>query len=350
MFGGVPLFTNKRLSVSDSQKIQRATKAQVYAQIEIDLTAAIAALPVTNSQKGRATKYAAQALLGKVYLYQDKFTEAAAMLENVVNGPFSLVSNYGNIFLHAGENGSESVFEVQYSNLSPFYDWSNPGRGQGNLAVQICGIRNLTGTSPYASGWSTNLPTANLAAAFAAGDTRKAVTVLDIEAYKTANAGMNITYTVAPYKNTGLYNQKYLPRVGGPNPNDAETSGQVELNYRNNYRAIRYADVLLMAAEANNRMASPNDVKALDYLNRVRDRAFGDILHRSTATGTALKTAIWDERRLELGMEGQRFFDLVRTGQAASKITGWVANKNEVFPIPQAEVDISGLTQNPGYN
>ena len=343
MFGGVPLFTDKRLSVGDSKKFQRATKAQVYAQIEIDLTAAIAALPLTNSQQGRATKYAAQALLGKVYLYQDKFTEAAAMLENVVNGPFSLVTNYGNIFLQAGENGSESVFEVQYSNASPFYDWSNPGRGQGNLAVQICGIRNLTGTSPYASGWSTNLPTANLAAAFAAGDTRKAVTVLDIEAYKTANAGMNITYTVAPYKNTGLYNQKYLPRVG-------QTSGQVELNYLNNYRAIRYADVLLMAAEANNRAAAPNDAKAQVYLNQVRARAFGDNLHNVNATGTALRTAIWDERRLELGMEGHRFFDLVRTGQAASKITGWLANKNEVFPIPQAEVDVSGLTQNPGYN
>jgi hypothetical protein len=342
MFGGVPLFTNKRLSVSDSQKFQRATKAQVYAQIEADLTAAIASLPVTNSQKGRVTKYAAQALLGKAYLYQDKFTEAAAMLENVI-GKFSLAANYESIFLEAGENGSESVFEVQYSNASPFYDWSNPGRGQGNLAVQICGIRNLTGSSPYNSGWSTNLPTANLAAAFAAGDTRKAVTVLDIEAYKTANAGMNITYTVAPYKNTGLYNQKYLPRVG-------QTSGQVELNYLNNYRAIRYADVLLMAAEANNRAAAPNDAKAQLYLNQVRARAFGDNLHNVSATGTSLRTAIWDERRLELGMEGQRFFDLVRTGQAASKITGWVANKNEVFPIPQAEVDISGLTQNPGYN
>jgi len=342
MFGGVPLFTDKRLSVGDSNKFQRATKAQVYAQIEADLTAAIAALPVTNAQKGRATKYAAQALLGKVYLYQDKFTESAAMLENVI-GKFSLAANYESIFLEAGENGSESVFEVQYSNASPFYDWSNPGRGQGNLAVQICGIRNLTGSSPYNSGWSTNLPTANLAAAFTAGDTRKTVTVLDIEAYKTANPGMNITYTVAPYKNTGLYNQKYLPRVG-------QTSGQVELNYLNNYRAIRYADVLLMAAEANNRAAAPNDAKAQLYLNQVRARAFGNNSNNVSATGTALRTAIWDERRLELGMEGHRFFDLVRTGQAASKITGWAANKNEVFPIPQAEVDISGLTQNPGYN
>jgi starch-binding outer membrane protein, SusD/RagB family len=208
--------------------------------------------------------------------------------------------------------------------------------------VQVCGIRNLTGNSPYGQGWSTNLPTANLAAAFTAGDKRKDVTMLDIEAYKTANPALNITYLVAPYKNTGLYNQKYLPRKG-------ETSGQVELNYLNNFRTIRYADVLLMAAEANNRAMAPNDVKALDYLNKVRQRAFGDALHNSTATGTALKQAIWDERRVELAMEGDRFFDLVRTGQAATKITGFQANKNELFPIPQQEIDISGLTQNPGY-
>ena len=276
-------------------------------------------------------------------LYQGKFDAAAAMLENVVNGPFSLVPNFADIFLQSGENGPESVFEIQYSNVSPFYDWSNPGRGQGNLAVQICGIRNLTGTSPYASGWSTNLPTKNLADAYAAGDSRKAVTVLDIEAYKTANPSFNITYTVAPYKNTGLYNQKYMPRLG-------ETSGQVELNYLNNFRTIRFADVLLMAAEANNRATTPNDAKAQIYLNRVRKRAFGDDLHNITATGTALRQAIWDERRLELAMEGDRFFDLVRTGQAASKITGFTVGKNELFPIPQQEVDISGLKQNPGYN
>ena len=342
MFGDVPLFVDKRLSVSDSKNYQRTPKAAVYTQIEKDLADAIAVLPITNIQKGRVTKYAAQALLGKVLLYQEKFTEAAAMLENVVNGPFSLVPNFGDIFLQAGENGTESVFEIQYSNASPFYDWSNPGRGQGNLAVQVCGIRNLTGNSPYGQGWSTNLPTANLAAAFAAGDKRKGVTVLDIEAYKTANPSFGITYLVAPYKNTGLYNQKYLPRKG-------ETSGQVELNYLNNFRTIRYADVLLMAAEANNRASAANDSKAQTYLNKVRQRAFGDMLHDISATGAALKQAIWDERRVELAMEGDRFFDLVRTGQAASKITGFVVGKNELFPIPQQEIDISGLTQNNGY-
>jgi starch-binding outer membrane protein, SusD/RagB family len=342
LFGDVPLFVDKRLGATDSKTFQRSPKADVYKQIELDITNAIAVLPITNVQKGRVTKYAAQALLGKVLLYQNKFDAAASALENVVKGPFSLVPDFGNIFLQSGENGTESVFEIQYSNSSPFYDWSNPGRGQGNLAVQVCGIRNLTGNSPYGQGWSTNLPTANLAAAFTAGDKRKDVTMLDIEAYKTANPALNITYLVAPYKNTGLYNQKYLPRKG-------ETSGQVELNYLNNFRTIRYADVLLMAAEANNRAMAPNDVKALDYLNKVRQRAFGDALHNSTATGTALKQAIWDERRVELAMEGDRFFDLVRTGQAATKITGFQANKNELFPIPQQEIDISGLTQNPGY-
>lgn len=342
MFGDVPLFVDKRLTASDSRKFIRASKADVYKQIEIDLNTAIGSLPPVNAQKGRVTRFAAQALLGKVLLYQEKFAEAALALESVVNGPFSLVGNFASIFLESGENGAESVFEIQYSNISPFYDWSNPGRGQGNLAVQMCGVRNLEGTSPYEKGWSANLPTQNLADAYAVGDQRKAVTILDIEAYKVANPSMNIKYLVAPYKNTGLYNQKYHPRKG-------QTSGQIELNYTNNYRTIRYADVLLMAAEANNRSTTPNDDKAREYLNRVRRRAFGDQLHDITSSGVTLRQAIWDERRLELAMEGDRFFDLVRTGQAASKISGFVANKNELFPIPQQEVDISGLTQNAGY-
>jgi hypothetical protein len=341
-FGDVPLFVEKRLNASDSRTLQRAPKAEVYKQIEADLTAAIAALPPTNPQKGRITKHAAQALLGKVYLYQNKFTEAATMLENVIAGPFSLVSEFGDIFLQNGENGPESIFEIQYSNLAPYFDWSNPGRGQGNLAVQVCGVRNITGSSPYAQGWSTNLPTKNLSDAYQAGDKRKAATILDIEAYKNANPQFNITYLTAPYKNTGLYNHKYHPRKG-------ETSGQIELNYLNNFRTIRLADVLLMAAEAYSRSSTPNTAKAQEYLNRVRRRAFGDNNHDINLTGQQLTQAIWDERRLELAMEGDRFFDLVRTGQATTKITGFVTGKHEVFPIPQDEIDISGLTQNPGY-
>ncbi len=345
LFGDVPLFTNKRLSLSDSKTLQRSTKADVYKQIELDLTNAISVLPAIQVQKGKITKYAAQALLGKVYLYQNKFDASAAMLENVINAnAFSLVSNFGSLFLESGENGTESIFEIQYSNNSPYYNWGGVTRGQGNHSVQQCGIRGLNGTStmPYAAGWSTNLPAQNLAAAYTSGDTRKNVTVLDIEAYKAANPSFNITYQVAPYKNTGLYNQKYLPRKG-------ETSGQVELNYANNYRTIRYADVLLMAAEANNKATVANDTKAKTYLNLVRRRAFGDNLHDITSSGTVLYQAILDERRLELAMEGERFFDLVRTRQAATKLNGFIAGKHEVFPIPQQEVDISGLKQNAGY-
>ena len=345
MFGDVPLFTEKRLGLSESKTLRRAPKVEVYKQIELDLTNAVSVLPAIQMQQGRATKYAAQALLGKVLLYQNKFDAAAAMLENVITpNAFNLVTNFGSIFLTPGENGTESVFEIQYSNTSPYYNWGGVTRGQGNHSVQQCGIRGLNGSTamPYAAGWSTNLPTVNLANAYTAGDKRKAVTVLDIEAYKAANPSFNITYQVAPYKNTGLYNQKYLPRKD-------ETSGQVELNYLNNFRTIRFADVLLMAAEANNRATAPNDVKAQSYLNRVRQRAFGDMLHNIAATGATLKQAIWDERRLEFAMEGDRFFDLVRTGQAAAKISGFVVGKNELFPIPQEEIDISGLAQNPNY-
>lgn len=345
MFGDVPLFTDKRLDLSSSGALTRTAKATVYQQITADLKNAISVLPAVQAQQGRITKYAAQALLGKIYLYQNKYDSAAMVLQNVIDAnAFSLVSNFASIFLTAGKNGPESVFEIQYSNASPYYQWSNVLQGQGNYAVQQCGIRGLNGTNgmPFAPGWSTNLPTQNLAAAYATGDQRKAVTVLDIEAYKAANPSFNVTYQIAPYKNTGLYNQKYLPRIG-------ETSGQPELNYSNNYRIIRYSDVLLMAAEAYNKAAAPSDVKAQTYLNLVRRRAFGDVLHDVTSTGTTLYTAILTERRLELAMEGDRFFDLVRTGQAGTVITNFKVGKNELFPIPSQEVLVSGLTQNNGY-
>jgi len=344
VFGDAVLFTHDRLVVSDFGSLQRSPKAEVYAQIELDLNTAIAALPAVNTQDGRINKYIAQALLGKILMYQEKFDEAASMLENVINGPYILVNDFDSMFLKEGENGSESILEVQYSNGKPYYNWGGVTRGQGNLAAQQCGVRGLVGSAdmPYAAGWSTTLPTQDLYDAYDNGDQRREATCFDIEAYKVNNPELGITYQVAPYKNTGFYNKKYLPRKG-------QTSGQIELNYENNHRIIRLSDVLLLAAEANNRASASNDTKAQGYLNRVRARAFGDDSHAITVTGDALKQAIWKERRLELAMEGDYFFDLVRTGQAASKIAGFVAGKNEVFPIPQREIDVSGLTQNSGY-
>ena len=335
-FGDVPLFTESRLTASDSGTLQRTSKSEVYAQIESDLQNAITALPNTQAQKGRVTKYTAQALLGKVYLYQDKFTEAANMLENVI-GVFSLVTNYEDQFLKSGENGPESVFEVQHSNESEWWDWGYTPQGtEGNFGVIHNGPRAFSGPT-YASGWSFNVPSSTLFTSFEDGDTRRDASILDIVAFAVETGA---TYAEG-YKHTGYFNNKYIPRAG-------ESGAQTELNYLTNYRAIRYADVLLMAAEANNR-GEISDSKAQTYLNLVRRRAFGDIAHDITAAGNTLTQAIWDERNFELSMEGHRFFDLVRTGQAASTIDGFITGKHEVFPIPQQEIDISNLTQNPGY-
>jgi len=336
-FGDVPLFTERRLTASDSRTLQRSPKAEVYLQIETDLLNAIAALPTTQVQKGRVTKFAAQALLGKVYLYQNKFSEAALMLENVI-GVFSLVNNYGDQFLRTGENGSESVFEVQHTNTSNWWDWGFTPQGtEGNFGIIHNGPRAFSGPD-FASGWSFNVPAKTLYDSYETGDKRRDASILDIVAFSTATGA---TYAEG-YKHSGYFNKKYIPRAG-------ESGAQTELNYLTNYRAIRYADVLLMAAEANNRSTTPNDVKARTYLNQVRARAFGDTNHNITASGSALTQAIWDERNFELAMEGHRFFDLVRTGQAATKISGFETGKHEVFPIPQQEIDISGLTQNPKY-
>ena len=341
MFGDVVLFTDGKLGLSDFDGLVRAPQADVYAQIETDLIDAIKVLSLSAPQKGRITKYAAQALLGKVYLYESKFDLAVPLLEEVVNGPFSLVSNFDDIFLLKGENGTESVYEIQYSNGSPYYNWSGQTRGQGNYAVQQGGVRGLNGSAdmPFNPGWSTNLPTQDLAAAYEVGDQRKDATCFDVAAYAANNPNLNVTFTVAPFKNTDLYNKKYLPRKG-------QTSGQIELNYENNQRIIRYSDVLLMAAEANLLASTGSASKAQTYLDLVRDRAFGDANHRVSVT----VQTVWKERRLELGMEGDRFFDLVRTGQA-SNVLGSRYNTvtKGLFPIPQREIDISGLSQNEGY-
>ena len=336
IFGDVPLFTDSRLTASDSNTLTRAPKASVYAQIEKDLKDAIAVLPAEKSTDGRATAFTSHALLGKVYLYQDKFTEAADILEPLI-GLYTLPSSLQSVFYNSGENGPESVFEVQHSKNSNWYDWGFPQGSEGSFAIIHHGPRGYNG-SVYASGWSFNVPTQDLYDSYDVTDTRRGVAILDIEAWAESTGA---EYSKG-YEHTGYFNHKYIPRAG-------LSGAQQELNYGINFRAIRYADVLLMAAEANSRKASPNETKAQNYLNQFRARAFGNSSKASSSTGATLTKEIWNERRLEFAMEGHRFFDLVRTGEAAAKITGFVAGKHEVFPIPQTEIDISGLTQNAGY-
>ncbi len=348
-WGDVPLFVDARLTADQSGTLTRSPQAEVYTQIETDLLNAIAVLP-NSSGPGRINKRTAQSLLGKVYLYQDKFSEAAQQLDQVINsGQYSLVPDFASIWLESGENNEESVFEVQHTNTSNWYDWGFYQGSEGNFGIIMNGPRGYVGTV-YSSGWSFNIPTKELRDAFP-NDNRKEATILDMNAWIASvgdqdGDGENDIQFIVGYvppdqfqkdPDSGAYfNHKYITRAG-------YTDAQPELNYSNNYRIIRYADVLLMAAEAYNR-GGLGDAIAQNYLNQVRQRAgLSDV----TSTGGALTTAIWEERRFELAFEGHRFFDLVRTGQAASKIDGFVTGKNEYFPINQ--IDASHLGQNPGY-
>jgi tetratricopeptide (TPR) repeat protein len=338
-FGPVPLKIDQRFKIGDEKTIPRSPVEDVYAQIEEDLIYAESVLPEIAVQIGRATKGAAQALLGKAYLYQKKYSEAADAFERIItDGNYTLVTDFSSIFENEGENGTESVFEVQYT------DVEGAGFGclqcsEGNVAVGFSGVRSYDGPL-FTSGFSFNVPVQDAVDAFGLGDLRKEVTVLDIVAWADSTGA---TYSTGN-EHTGYFNRKYIPRKRSEN-----AQGDLNLTNPNNYRAIRYADVLLMAAEANN--LNGNDAKAQDYLNLVRQRAFGDSNHDISLSGDALTDAIYEERRVELMGEGHRFFDLVRTGRAADEIEGFVSGKNDLFPIPLEEIEFSNgnWSQNPNY-
>lgn len=342
-FGGIPLKEDARFKLGDELIIPRASVEEVYASIEKDLLLAIADLNPVAPQVGRITKGAAQSLLGKVYLYHGatvpaKYADAAAMLDQVIgDGRYSLKegADYLNLFEESAENGTESVFEIQYT------DVEGAGFGclqcsEGNVAVGFSGPRSYEGPN-FTSGFSFNVPTKEAAAIFETGDNRKAVTILDM-------TDCGCTYTPG-YKDTGLFNKKYIPRLRRD-----EAAGDRNLTNPNNYRAIRYADVLLMAAEAFSR--SGNNAKGRQYVNEVIERAYGNTNNNlTTESGDALTNAILEERRKELFGEGHRFFDLVRTKTAKDNIDKFQENKNELFPIPLEEIRFSNdnWKQNPGY-
>jgi len=339
-FGDVPLVVDERIVFGDQFALDRTPASEIYTQIELDLIYASDNLSYTQSQEGRITKGAAQALLGKVYLYQEKFTDAADVLEDLIEmGPYDLVTDYSTIFEDDGENNIESVFEVQYTD-SEGAGFNCLQCSEGNVAVGFSGIRNYEGPD-FSSGFSFNVPVAEVYNAFDADDLRRDIAILDIDAWATQTGA---TYGTG-FEHTGYFNRKYIPRK-------RSTSAQSDLNLTNpnNYRAIRFADVLLMSAEALNR-GSISDSRAQLHLNRVRRRAFGDLLHDISTTGAALTEDIYKERRLELVGEGHRFFDLVRTGRAASEIDGFISGKHELFPIPDIEIQLTGnrWAQNPGY-
>ena len=339
--GGVNRIVDQRIIIGEQYDINRVGSiSAVYSLIEEDLKEAISNLPVVQSDVYKVTKGAAQALLGKVYLYHgtfddDKFADAASAFSDVIgSSQYSLKTgdDYLNLFETSAENGSESVFEIQYTGVEPA-GWNCIICSEGSYFPKFCGPRSPYDNSEFVTGWGFCLPSQELYDLYDEDDARRDVTIYDLRDQQDSySQGRD---------DTGLFNKKYIPRKAD------DRAGSDPLNFANNYRSIRYADVLLMAAEAD---AQSGGANAEAYLNQVRARAYGDNSHDYTAAEGDILEAIYSERRKELAGEGHRFFDLVRTGQAAAAIPGFTANKNEVFPIPLIELELANAVERWGQN
>ena len=303
----------------------RKPKAEVYAYIEADLLDAIEKLPLKNAYQakdlGRATKGAAQALLAKVYLYQGKNQQAYDMASTVINsGQYDLEADYATTWRKETENGKESLFEIQ-------------GRGDAvaHGIQQYSETQGARGTSGW--GWGFNTPSQNLLDAFnAEGDAiRRDATI--IYRKKKMYDGRQVSTAVE----NPMYNEKaYSSANAGSGDGDK------------NIRVIRFSEVLLIQAEAANEIGQ----NALTPLNRVRARV--KLAPVSGLSKDQLRLKIWNERRLELAFEHDRWFDLVRTGQARAMMAAdgkvFVTGKHELFPIPNAQlIQTPSMTQNPGW-
>lgn len=331
-FGDVPLRLTTPKSASDFS-IPRTPKAQVWAAIEKDLSEAAAVLPISYSgaDVGRATKGAALALNAKVAMYQSKWADVKSLTDQVIALGYSLFPNYYQLFRIANENNSESIFEIQAGLIPGNQDASN------SQYSQVQGVRGSAG-----GGWGFNVPTTDLMNAYETGDPRRDATII-FRGETTPDGDV-----IPLIGDNPMYNQKsYVPF-------SQWVSGFTE-GCQQNIRVLRYADVLLMNAEANNELGNTSAALASLELVRARARAGNNtILPQVTTTDKAqLRNAIWNERRVELAMEFDRYFDVIRQGRALAVFgpKGWKANKNEVWPVPQSEIDLSAglITQNPGY-
>lgn len=344
MFGGVPLVYQVPIDVHDALTNPvyqtRATAAVVYDSIIQDLQYAIDHLPFKlQASVGHATKGAAQTMLAKVYMYTGNWAQVKVMTDAVItSGQYSLVPGYALQFRQAGENGPESIFEIEtgtFNNAN--YGIANYTISQGPRVGGLGGWNDL--------GYGFNNPTTTLINSYEPGDLRKAGTIIFIDNSGThkgtilwdgfrlpsSDSVQNLTYNYKTY--TSPTKETYPP------------SGVSDKDRPQNVILLRYADVLLMSAEAAVNLGGD----AATPLNMVRARA-------GLAPKPGTLANVKQERHVELAMEDDRFWDLVRWGDAASVMiasgkTNFVAGKNELLPIPATQILLSNgkLTQNPGY-
>lgn len=323
MFAEVPLVLNEITTEAQAYSYNRESIANVYAQIEKDLSEAADVLPVSYNAAdiGRPTKTAARGLLGKVYMFQKKFPEAESMLAQVVAVAPSPLVSYDKIFGLGNDNNGDIIFSIQFI---------TGGFGEGNIFSREF-VPQPSGTTIIGvSGSSYNVGGVDLNDAFEAGDTRKAISV-----------GLFTDGALAYY-----YTRKFLyPTVPAGNEGDTD------------WPVLRFGDVILLYAEALNENHKTDE--ALTQLNRIRTRA--GLPAKSGLSEQDARTAIYNERRVELCFEGERWFDLVRwdifipTMQAFKikyNVTGMgnIEARLKVFPVPSRERALNpNLTQNTGY-
>ena len=343
MFGDVPLVlrvpTDLEDAANDPAFSTRASSAVVYDSIVSDLQFAIDHLPIkSQAVTGHVTKGAAQAMLAKVYMYRQQWPKVQELTDAVIaSGQYSLVSDYATIWRQIGDNNNESIFEIQTGNFNNNnFKIDNYTVSQGPRSGGKGGWDDL--------GYGFNNPTPDLINAYEPNDARKAATIIFID-----NTGT--------HKGTTLWDGRRIPSSDSVQNlyynYKAYTSISKE-TYKNpadkdrpkNVRIMRYAEVLLMNAEASLHTGAGDPAAAV---NKIRERA--NLLPKASVT----IDDVWKERRLEFAMEHDRFWDLVRQGRAAQvmQATGksFAAGKHELLPVPNSQILLSGgkLTQNFGY-
>lgn len=334
VYGDVPLVL-KEISISESYDILREPKENVYNQIIADLKEA-QDLPVSYStaEDGRATQGAAKALLANVYMTLHKYAEAETILAEIINsGRYSLLENtpgslnidgYKNVFSPVNHNSKEGIFEIQFL---------KGGYGEGSNYANNFAPEN-SGTNVVAVGGTggNNIPEMDIYNAYEEGDLRR-------------DFSMSLGYYDNRKNNEWVESRYVCKFMDVPYQNNDAS---------NNYPVIRYADVILMYAEALNQ--NGKTAEACKYLNMTRRRGFG---YQTTETSPVdLQTTdkaqfalmVEQERRVELAFENHRWFDLIRTGRAVEvmRSKGFSLNEtNLICPIPQKQIDVNPkLTRN----
>lgn len=341
-FGSVPKI-DFRIYSNSQAIVPKAPIADIYALIDADLQFAAANLPAEweSKFKGRATSGAAKTLWAKTYLTRQNWSSALGLCNEVIaSGKYSLYPSYWRLFKDQGENSEESIFEYQNE--------SGPNQTQdyGSWYGTCQGVRG-TSAIDWDLGWGWNTPTQNLVDAYEAGDPRKNATILFTgQSDDPSNGGYGRTLpALAPASNLV---RKYWNKKVYVDPAKRISTGWISGAYWVNQRVLRYSDVLLMAAEAANELGQ--GAANINRLNAVRGRV--GLPSRVYTTQAQMRADIKHERRVEFAMEGHRFYDLVRWGDATTVLgpQGY-QNRNRYYPIPQGVVDRSGgvITQNPDY-